>query len=107
MNSLERLHALIQPGVSLRTIEHTYRTDLVGMTRVIKSVGKTVYTFDVVGGGPNQGGDFPKRVRDVEWLDDNTVKVAIPTRAGHHLTLQRLIDDDAAAQPTTTSQAPA
>ena len=100
MNSLERLHALIQPGVTLRTIEHTYRTDLVGMTRVITSVGKTVYSFDVVGGRSKQGGTFPKRLRDVEWLDDNTVKVAIPTRPGHHLTLQRSVDESAPAQPT-------
>jgi hypothetical protein len=107
MNSLERLHALIQPGVSLRTIEHTYRPDLVGMTRVITSVLKTVYTFDVVGGRPNQGGNFPKRVRDVEWLDDNTVKVAIPTRQGHYLTLQRLIAGDAVAQPPTAVHDPA
>jgi hypothetical protein len=107
LNSLERLQALIQPGVSLRTIEHTYRADLVGMTRVITSVRKTVYTFDVVGGRPNQGADFPKRVRDVEWLDDNTVKVAIPTREGHYLTLQRLDAGNTVAQPATTLQDPA
>ena len=106
MNSLDRLHAAIQTGATLRTLEHTYRPDLVGTTRIITSVGKTIYSFDVVGGRANQRGDFPKRVRDVQWLNHMSVKIALPTRPGHHLTLEVLpaadsVEYAASATPPT------
>lgn len=85
MNALDMLRDRLTAGTVLTVESNSKRPEVVGHTRTITHPGKT----RILGyaNGDEDGVQFrialPSRVRDVEWLDDNRVRLPLPL--GHHV----------------------
>ena len=97
MTTLDKVRALFEEGATMETVENTYRPVLNGSKRRLTSVGRTVFSYEVLDGahaGEKGRSEFPKRARDVVSLTDDTVtyKLGLPASAkgDHTVTLRKV-----------------
>lgn len=84
MNALDKLRARLTVGTVLTVESNSKRPEVIGHTRTVTHPGKTrVLGYANDGTGPTFRIELPTRVRDVEWLDDDRVR--LPLQQGHHV----------------------
>jgi hypothetical protein len=84
MNALDQLRARLTAGTVLTVESNSKRPEVIGHTRTVTQPGKTrVLGYANDGTGPQFRIALPTRVGDVEWLDDNRVR--LPLVGGHHV----------------------
>lgn len=105
MRKLDQVRALFEPGTVLVTVRNTYRPELDGTRRRVRSLGRTVYSCDILD-GPTAGrafrGVLPARARDVLAVDTSEVTFRLG-RGDHTVTLRR----EAVQPPPRSGSAPA
>lgn len=84
MNALDQLRARLTTGTVLTVESNSKLPHVVGHTRTVTHPGKTrVLGYANDGAGPAFRIELPSRVRDVEWLDDDRVR--LPLAGAHHV----------------------
>jgi hypothetical protein len=83
----EKRSEMFQPGAVILCVENTYIPDRNGTTRTITRAGTTV--CDATYEGKPYRMEMPKRVSEIELLDDGSVRYPIG-RDDHKVTLRRV-----------------